>query len=123
MPINIDMLPQLRRNLVIKNGVITGEERVSGDLWIRFTSDAKLFTIMEAFMRGAAAEIWRIQDGYGEPGLTPPQGIDWSGIRDSSHAAIEAMYRVAVGHMKKIGYYRGSIPPSGTRARYTEAAS
>jgi hypothetical protein len=32
-------------------------------------------------------ETWRLQDGYGAPGATPPQGWDWSGIRDSSDAA------------------------------------
>lgn len=32
---------------------------------------------------------WKMQDGYGTPGYTPPQGIDWSGIRDSSYYAIK----------------------------------
>jgi hypothetical protein len=40
--------------------------------------------------------IWALQDGYGDPGFTPVQGWDWSGIRDSSVAAVEAMYAVAV---------------------------
>jgi hypothetical protein len=31
--------------------------------------------------------VWAIQDGYGEPGFTPAQGWDWSGIRDSSDLA------------------------------------
>ena len=30
---------------------------------------------------------WRKQDGYGKPGFRPPQGWDWSGIRDSSSQA------------------------------------
>ena len=30
---------------------------------------------------------WRKQDGYGKPGHTPPQGWDWSGIRDSTTKA------------------------------------
>ena len=30
---------------------------------------------------------WELQDGYGEPGFTPIQGWDWSGIRDSSDKA------------------------------------
>lgn len=34
---------------------------------------------------------WNLQDGYGEPGFTPPQGWDWSGIRDSSSVAKKAM--------------------------------
>lgn len=37
--------------------------------------------------------IWSLSDGYGEPGLIPPQGYDWSGIRDSSLEAIEAMHK------------------------------
>lgn len=40
--------------------------------------------------------IWGIQDGYGEPGFTPPQGFDWSGIRDSSTETIEAMWKEAI---------------------------
>jgi hypothetical protein len=32
-------------------------------------------------------KVWSIQDGYGEPGFTPVQGWDWSGIRDSSDGA------------------------------------
>lgn len=41
----------------------------------------------------AFAILWSLSDGYGEPGLIPPQGYDWSGIRDSSPAAIRAMHR------------------------------
>lgn len=37
-------------------------------------------------------ETWELQDGYGEPGVMPSQGWDWSGIRDSSPAAIKRMY-------------------------------
>ena len=36
-------------------------------------------------------ETWKIQDGYGEPGFMPPQGWDWSGIRDSSDGAMRKM--------------------------------
>jgi hypothetical protein len=38
-------------------------------------------------------EIYARQDGYGEPGFVPEQGMDWSGIRDSSPDAIENMYQ------------------------------
>jgi hypothetical protein len=34
--------------------------------------------------REVLLETWKKQDGYGEPGYMPPQGWDWSGIRDSS---------------------------------------
>lgn len=30
---------------------------------------------------------WDLQDGYGQPGYTPEQGWDWSGIRDSTPEA------------------------------------
>lgn len=39
----------------------------------------------------AASVAWEYQDGYGEAGYEPPQGWDWSGIRDSSPAAIWAI--------------------------------
>lgn len=41
-------------------------------------------------------ETWELQDGYGEPGVMPPQGWDWSGIRDSSPAAIKRMYDLII---------------------------
>lgn len=41
-------------------------------------------------------DIWARSDGYGEPGFVPPQGYDWSGIRDSSDAAVASMYAVVV---------------------------
>mgnify|MGYP001593109546 CR=1 FL=1 len=35
--------------------------------------------------------VWSLQDGYGMPGYDPPQGWDWSGIRDSSPEAVKNM--------------------------------
>ena len=40
-----------------------------------------------AVQRELLDETWKLQDGYGIAGHTPPQGWDWSGIRDSSDAA------------------------------------
>lgn len=34
---------------------------------------------------------WPYTDAYGEQGLVPPQGYDWSGFRDSSDEAIAQM--------------------------------
>jgi hypothetical protein len=31
----------------------------------------------------AYAEAWKFTDAYGEPGVIPAQGYDWSGFRDS----------------------------------------
>jgi hypothetical protein len=42
-------------------------------------------------------DVWANSDGYGERGLIPEQGLDWSGIRDSSIEAIEAMFAAATG--------------------------
>jgi hypothetical protein len=42
--------------------------------------------------------IWAESDGYGEPGFVPPQGYDWSGVRDSSPASIERMYQALLRH-------------------------
>ena len=38
---------------------------------------------------------WEKQDGYGVPGLTPPQGWDWSAIRDSTPGAKRKMAAIA----------------------------
>jgi hypothetical protein len=40
--------------------------------------------------------IWDLTDAYGKKGLVPPQGHDWSGIRDSSEEQIWEMFRVAI---------------------------
>jgi hypothetical protein len=42
---------------------------------------------------------WCIQDGYGTPGHTPPQGWDWSGIRDSSDSAMRRMAAVILSEI------------------------
>lgn len=58
-----------------------------------------LKVIHEAVMQNGQflEETWALQDGYGAPGITPPQGWDWSGIRDSSPAAIDRMHSVVRG--------------------------
>jgi len=70
------------------------------DRWIRegrcADHAAMMREIREVWEGGSSAvceTLWSLSDGYGEPGLIPPQGYDWSGIRDSSSWAIEAMYR------------------------------
>lgn len=47
--------------------------------------------VFDADNHTAADVAWDFQDGYGEAGATPAQGWDWSGIRDSSPAAIWAI--------------------------------
>ncbi len=37
--------------------------------------------------REVLVATWRKQDGYGKVGFTPPQGWDWSAIRDSTPKA------------------------------------
>lgn len=57
---------------------------------------ASMMRVIYDARHGEQAEaIWSLQDGYGEPGYTPEQGWDWSGIRDSSTEAIEAMFEAA----------------------------
>jgi hypothetical protein len=61
---------------------------------------AMVGTIHSAYYGGDSAlvrEIYSLSDGYGEPGFVPEQGYDWSGIRDSSIGAVEAMFLVAIG--------------------------
>lgn len=41
-------------------------------------------------------KIWSLTDAYGKKGLIPPQGYDWSGIRDSSVGQIWEMFRIAI---------------------------
>jgi|SRR5215467_7617140 len=46
-------------------------------------------------------KCWPLTDAYGEPGFEPPQGLDWSGFRDSSDEAIIAMARLLKMQVRK----------------------
>lgn len=87
------------RNVVWKGEHAEGESQLSGaGRWCRFSGNLKMMVIhlaCESQIEGAAEAIWALQDGYGQPGFTPPQGWDWSGIRDSSRDARKAMYAKA----------------------------
>jgi len=59
------------------------------------THSAMMAEIHHAWNTGnviTADTLWSLQDGYGSAGYVPDQGYDWSGIRDSSTSAIEAMH-------------------------------
>lgn len=86
------------RNCSRDGDTVEGEQRYLplDGVWTRFSANWRLAKISFACDHPAAAErIWGLQDGYGEAGLTPPQGWDWSGIRDSSPQASDRMYAVA----------------------------
>ncbi len=42
--------------------------------------------------------FYHLSDGYGTVGLVPEQGLDWSGIRDSTPAAICNMHHFVFGN-------------------------
>lgn len=57
----------------------------------------KMRAIHAAWQAGnneAMLAIWALSDGYGEQGYIPEQGYDWSGIRDSTAEAVDAMYEL-----------------------------
>lgn len=65
-------------------------------------SDHKLHMIRAAWENGTDGfleALYDLSDGYGEPGYIPSQGYDWSGIRDSSDEAIDAMYEFCLNHI------------------------
>lgn len=41
---------------------------------------------------GQFVGLYSLADGYGAPGTIPEQGYDWSGVRDSSPAAVARMF-------------------------------
>lgn len=88
------------RNVAVAGALVTGEYR-SGNTWVRFEADRDLLFIHDVIDSKplALSEVWALQDGYGESGCTPPQGYDWSGIRDSSPGARRAMFLAAKQHL------------------------
>lgn len=63
--------------------------------------------VLEAIM----AETWALNDAYGTVGFVPPQGWDWSGIRDSSREAIAAMASAARSTLK-LHELEVALPPT-----------
>lgn len=65
--------------------------------YYNFSADLSFAWIRHACVvsERAIRMIWSEQDGYGAAGFTPAQGWDWSGIRDSSPAAIDRMLDTA----------------------------
>jgi hypothetical protein len=86
------------RNVKIENGLVFGEHDAYGSGWTSFSGSLKGMLVREVWLNGpgtAVAAIWQEQDGYGVPGYTPSQGLDWSGVRDSTHEAWDVMYEIA----------------------------
>lgn len=88
------------KNVTVNGDHIEGQELISGrePFYVLFSASEKLLKIRTAFYEGSnyiAKKLYDLQDGYGEQGFVPVQGYDWSGIRDSSPAAINAMVQVA----------------------------
>jgi len=85
---------------VVADGSLSGEHDRYGS-WVRFSAHPKLLHIHEALRAypDLHGPIWDVQDGYGVAGCTPPQGWDWSGIRDSSEEALDAMYAIVLEHL------------------------
>lgn len=52
--------------------------------------------IRKAWEDGHITALYALADAYGEQGLVPEQGYDWSGVRDSSPAALAQMYRLTL---------------------------
>ena len=61
---------------------------------------------------------WEKQDGYGEPGRTPVQGWDWSGIRDSTPRARRKMAQAIRCVLKKHGIGTVTVSWDETTVRY-----
>jgi hypothetical protein len=83
------------------DGLISGEYRdmaYSPDRWTPFSGTPELMRIRHVISLGGDAvyrSFYQLADGYGVKGYVPPQGLDWSGIRDSSDEAIAAMDAVS----------------------------
>lgn len=94
-------MDKIYRDVKVEGDHAEGQWSINGgETWISFKGCVPLMVISEARDHQEAYDrIWALQDGYGSPGLTPPQGRDWSGIRDSSDKAHQAMYEVALEYV------------------------
>ena len=54
------------------------------ELVLAVNSPSSVTDLPENVLTEVLVETWKHQDGYGRPGRTPPQGWDFSGIRDST---------------------------------------
>ena len=61
---------------------------------------------------------WEKQDGYSTPGFTPPQGWDWSAIRDSTPGAKRKMAQAVRRVLKKYGIASVTVSWDETMVRY-----
>lgn len=75
-----------------------GLEGTNNAMGCRFSASFPLFLIRQAWERGCK-EIEKHADGFG-PGMGTCGG-DWSGIRDSSPAAVEKMLEAALNFFFK----------------------
>ena len=62
--------------------VIVTETATDWDLIVAVVRRGQDTNLESKLIRDLNRELWQLQDGYGSPGFTPPQGWDWSGIRD-----------------------------------------
>ncbi|MGO8750607.1 MAG: hypothetical protein ACLQNE_32055 [Thermoguttaceae bacterium] len=62
--------------------------------------------------------VWEKQDGYGVPGFNPPQGWDFSGIRDSTPRAKRNMAKAVRRVLKKHGIASVTVSWDETTVRY-----
>ena len=88
-------------------------ELVLATNWTGLQSDLKP-EVEEEVLRAA----WEKQDGYGVPGLNPPQGWDWSGIRDSTSQAKRNMAKAIRRVLKKHGITSFTVSWDETMVRY-----
>jgi hypothetical protein len=88
------------RNVTVQeDGTITGESSHNALWWHKFSGHPDLMKIRHVLDEESDGYVLRrfyaLQDGYGRTGYIPPQGYDWSGIRDSSEEAIAKMVKLA----------------------------
>lgn len=57
----------------------------------------------EKQFEGLYRSVYAQSDGYGVPGYVPPQGYDWSGVRDSSEEGKKNMAAAARNYLASIG--------------------
>jgi hypothetical protein len=109
------------RNVVIKGSNVTGESTSLG-CWCGFSANLPLMFIRHVIdtQPKSLRAVMASANGFGAMGYFPG-GYDWSGIRDSTKASQDSMFKVAQRFVRFDDFVAmlEAAAPAGTKSKWT----